>query len=103
MGIAIFQGIRSRVLALPAPLLDLYKSETERPPNKQIAILISVINKRLYDMVCDTAVSPVLCGHTRMFVSNITNEIVMLGRGLLSIISMTVNGHNLTKHQNFRH
>jgi hypothetical protein len=54
VGIAIFQGIRSGVLALSALLLDLYKSATERPPNKQIAIMISVINKPVNDMVCDT-------------------------------------------------
>jgi hypothetical protein len=39
--------------------------------------MISVIDKCLNDMVCDTTASSVLRGHTRMSVINITNEIVI--------------------------
>jgi hypothetical protein len=39
--------------------------------------MISAIDKCLNDMICDTTASSVLCGHTRMSVINITNEIVI--------------------------
>jgi hypothetical protein len=60
-----------------AVLLDLYKLAAERPPNKRTAIMISVIDKCLNDMVCDTTASTVLLGHTRMSAIDITNEIVI--------------------------
>jgi hypothetical protein len=93
VGIAIFQGIRSGVLALSALLLDLYISD-------RAAAEPHIIGHS--DMV-DTTASSMLCGHNPdpPEISVIANEIAMcqaLDQSEGAVVQNNNPEHDVTKH-----